>query len=145
MAFVISNEGEKLLLEAALGKVAAGNLKLRLYTNNYTPTQTDTVASYTEMGAVQGYSLITLATGTWASAVAGTGSGLLLANHASIGYAQQTFTASGAGGAQTVFGYFVTDNGGTILLGGEKFATSKSYAIAGDAIKITPQVILSTE
>lgn len=145
MAFVISNEGEKLLLEAAVGKVAAGALKLRLYTSNTTPGHADTVATYTEMGAVQGYSLITLATATWAAGVAGTGTGTAVANHASIGYAQQTFTASGAGGAQTVFGYFITDSGGTVLLGAEKFATSKSYAIAGDAIKITPTLILSTE
>lgn len=145
MAFVISNEGEKVLLEAAVGKTAAGALKLRLYTNNYTPTHTDTVASYTEMGAVQGYSLKTLATASWNAGVAGTGTGTATGNHASIDYAQQTFTADGTGGAQTVYGYFITDSAGTTLIGGEKFATAKTYSLAGDAIKITPKFLLSTE
>lgn len=142
--FVVSNEGEKLLLEAALGKVAAGNLKLKLFTNNVTPGHADTVATYTEMGAVQGYSEKTLTTSTWNAASAGTGTGVANSNKASITYPQQIFSFDGTGGAVTVYGFFITDSAGTTLLGAERFSTAKSVANNGDAIKITPQVRLFT-
>lgn len=145
MAITIANEGEKVLLEAMVGKVAAGNLKLKLYTNNYTPTHTDTVAAFTEMGAVQSYVEKTLAPASWNAGAAGAGSGTSLANKASITYAQQTWTADGTGGAQTVYGYFITDNAGTTLIGAEKFAAPVTFATAGDTIKIDPKLTLSTE
>lgn len=145
MPITIANEGEKLLLEAALGKVAAGNLKLKLYTNNYTPTHTDTTASFTELGAVQGYTAKTLTTSSWNAGTAGTGTGTSLSNKAAITYAQQTWTADGTGGAQTVYGYFITDNAGTTLLGGEKFAAGVPFTTAGDVIKIDPKLTLGTE
>lgn len=144
MAFVLSNEGEKLLLDAATGKVAAGDLKLKLYTNDYTPAHDDVVGDYTEMGSVQNYTEKTLAPASWNAATAGTGSGTANANKATATYGQQTFTADGTGGSQTVYGYFITDDAGTTLLGAEKFATAKTYANNGDAIKITPTIRLST-
>lgn len=145
MAITISNEGEKLLLEAMVGKVAAGNLKLKLFTSNTTPAHADTVATYTEMGSVQGYAAKSLAVASWAAGVAGTGSGTSLSNKATITYAQQTWTADGTGGAQTVYGYFITDNGGTVLLGAEKFSASQVFTTVGDLIKIDPKLSLSTE
>lgn len=145
MAITISNEGEKLLLEAMVGKVAAANLKLKLFTNNVTPGHADTVATYTEMGAVQGYTAKTLTTSSWNAGAAGTGSGTSLSNKASITYAQQTWTADGTGGSQTVYGYFITDNAGTTLLGAEKFAAPVTFAVNGDTIKIDPKLTTSTE
>jgi hypothetical protein len=145
MTITVSNEGEKLLLEAMVGKTAAAALKLKLYTNNITPGQTDTVATYTEMGAVQGYAAKSLATASWAAGVAGTGTGTSLSNKASISYAQQTFTADGTGGAQTVYGYFITDNAGATLICAEKFGSPQTYSTSGDTIKITPVLTLSTE
>jgi hypothetical protein len=145
MAIVISNEGEALLLEYAMGKTAAADQKLRLYTNDYTPLHTSVVASFTEMGAVQGYTLKTLTTTSWGAATPGTGTGTSTSNKASIAYAQQTFTADGTGGSQTVYGYFVTDNAGTTLLYAERFSTAKTYANVGDAIKITPGITNSQE
>lgn len=145
MTIKISNEGELLLLEAMVGKVAAGNLKLKLFTTNVTPGDADTVASYTEMGAVQGYSAKTLTTSSWNAGAAGTGTGTSLSNKASITYAQQTFTADGTGGAQTVYGYFITNNAGTVLMGAEKFAAPVAFTTSGDVIKIDPKLTLSTE
>lgn len=145
MTIVVSNEGEKVLLEAMVGKVAAGALKLKLFTNNVTPGQTDTTATYTEMGAVQGYAAKSLATASWNAGVAGAGTGTSLSNKASIGYPQQTFTADGTGGAQTVYGYFITDNAGTTLICAEKFSSPQTYSTAGDTIKITPNLTLGTE
>jgi hypothetical protein len=144
MAITICNEGEALLLEAALGKTAAGNLKLKLFVSNTTPAHTDAVATYTEM-STQGYAEKTLTTSSWGAASAGTGSGTATANKASIAYAQQTFTADGTGGSTTVYGYYITNSAGTVLVGAERFASAKVMAVAGDAIKITPTLRLSTE
>ena len=144
MAFVVSNEGEKLLIEAALGKVAAGALKLKLFKVDVTPGHADTVATYTEADFT-GYAAITLATASWNAGTAGTGTGTALANKAYIDYAQQTFTMGTPGTTNTVYGYYVTDNAGTTLIGAEKFTTSKPMLLAGDAIKITPKFTLGTE
>jgi len=144
MAFVVSNSGEKLLLDAAVGKVAAGNLKLKLFKSDTTPSHSDTPATFTEADFT-GYAAITLTTTSWNAGVAGTGTGTALANKASIDYAQQTFTMGTPGTTNTVYGYFVTDNAGTTLLGAERFAASQSMALAGDSIKITPKLTLSTE
>jgi hypothetical protein len=142
MAFVVCNEGEQTLLEAML-ETAAANLKLKLFVSNTTPAETDTVATYTEM-STQGYAEITLTAATWAAAAAGTGTGTANSNKASKAYAQQTFTADGTGGSTTVYGYYITNSAGTVLIGAERFATAKVMAIAGDAIKITPTVRLTT-
>lgn len=144
MAFVISNEGEKLLLDAATGKVAAGALKLKLFKTNVTPAHDDVVADYTEAD-FQDYAAITLATASWVAAVAGTGSGTALANKAYSVYAQQTFTMGTPGTTNTVYGYYIVDNAGTTLLGAELFSASKPMLLAGDAIKITPKLTLGTE
>ncbi|MDQ5980468.1 MAG: hypothetical protein QG602_3445 [Verrucomicrobiota bacterium] len=144
MAFVLSNEGEKLLLDAAVGKVAAGNLKLKLFQNNVTPGHADTTATFT-VATFTGYTTVTLTTSSWNAGVAGTGTGTALANKASIDYAQQTFTMGTPGTTNTIYGYYITDNAETTLLGAEKFSTAKSMAVSGDAIKITPKLTLSTE
>lgn len=144
MPFVVSNSGEKLLLDAAVGKVAAGALKLRLYQNNYTPLHTSVAGDFTN-ATFTGYTEATLATASWNAGVAGTGTGTALANKASIDYAQQTFTMGTPGTTNTIYGYYIVDNAGTTLLGAELFSTPKSMSVNGDAIKITPKLTLSTE
>jgi hypothetical protein len=144
MAFVTSNTGEKLLLDAAVGKVAAANLKLKLFKNDVTPGHESTTATFTEANFT-GYAEITLTTTSWNAGVAGTGTGTALANKASIDYAQQTFTMGVPGTTNTIYGYYITDTAGTTLLGAERFAASQSMALSGDSIKITPKLTLSTE
>ena len=144
MAFIYSNEGEKLVIEALVGKIAAGALKLKLFKNNVTPGHESAVATFTEADFT-GYGAITLATASWNAGVAGTGTGTALANKASIDYAQQAFTMGVPGTTNTVYGYFVTDNAGTTLLGSERFAAPQSMALSGDSIKITPKLTFSTE
>lgn len=145
MAFKISNEGEALLLEASVGKTAAGNLLLKLYTNNLTPDGTETTASMTEFGAVQGYASKTLTTTSWNAAVPGTGAGTSAANKASIDYAQQVWTFDGTGGNVTVYGYYVTNAAGTKLVGVERFASPVTVSVTGDTIKVTPKLTGNTE
>lgn len=145
MTMVVTNGGEKLLLEAMVGKVAAGDLKLKLFTNDYTPAQDDVPGDFTEMGAVQGYAAKTLSPASWNAGVEGTGTGSAAANKAYIEYAQQTFMADGTGGAQTVYGYFITNNAGTVVVAAERFGSAQTFAIAGDLIKITPKLTCGTE
>lgn len=145
MAFVFTNEGEKMLLERSVGKVAAGSLKLKLFTNDYTPVHDDVVADYTEMGAVQGYTEKTLTTAGWNAATAGTGVGTSLSNKAQITYPQQQWTFDGTGGSVTVYGYFITDDGETVLLGAERFTSSQLVSSSGDLIKVTPGLTGATE
>ena len=144
MAFTTSNSGEKLLLDAAVGKVAAANLKLKLFKNDVTPSHESTTATFTEANFT-GYAEITLTTTSWNAGVAGTGTGTALANKASIDYVQQTFTMGVPGTTNVIYGYYITDTAGTTLLGAERFAASQSMALSGDSIKITPKLTLSTE
>lgn len=143
MTMKIPNVGEAFLLEAMLGKTAPGSLTLCLYTSNTTPADTDVLGTYTEMGAVQGYTSKTLSTGSWGSATAGTGTGTSSPAQATIAYPQQTWTFDGTGGAQTVYGYFLKS--GSILVLVERFAGSVAIANAGDTIKVTPQIQFSTQ
>lgn len=144
MAFVYSNSGEKLLLDAAVGKVAAGNLKLKLFQNNYTPIHTSVHSDFT-VATFTGYTTATLTMASWNAGVAGTGVGTALANKASIDYAQQTFTMGTPGTTNTIYGYYITDSAETTLLGAELFTTPKSMLVSGDAVKITPKLTLGTE
>lgn len=130
MTIVVPNNGEGDALEYFTNRASPQNLQLRLYTNNITPAETDTTATYTEASG-SGYALILLTGASWNAPSEGAPS--------SIAYAQQTFTFSGALG--NVFGYYCTRaTSGRIALA-ERF-TGAPFNIAnnGDQIKITPQI-----
>lgn len=132
MALLVPNVGEVELLSRLLNKNAPDNVVLHLYTNNVTPDEADVVGTYTEATAA-GYSAITLTGASWSVAtVTGT---------TTASYAQQTFTFTAAEPA--VYGYYVTNNAGTVLLWAERF-TDGPYAIpsGGGTIKITPKIEL---
>lgn len=125
MALLVPNVGETEMLQRILN--GGDNCKIHLYSDNITPAEADTVASYT---LVTDPAAITLTGASWdTSSVAGEAS-----------YAQQTFTYTGAG---TAYGYVVTDNAGTTLLWAERF-TDGPYEIpsGGGTIKITPKIQL---
>ena len=58
-------------------------------------------------------------------------------------YAKQTFTSSAGSQNQDVYGYYVTNSGGTILLWIEAFSDGP-YNVAnnGDKIEVTPKFTL---
>lgn len=127
MALLVPNVGETEMLDRILNVSASGDVKLHLYSDNVTPAEADTVASYT---LVTDPAAITLTGASWdTTTTAGTAS-----------YAQQTFTYTGAG---TAYGYVVTNSAGTTLLWAERF-TDGPYEIpsGGGTIKITPQISL---
>lgn len=131
MALVVPNQGEQIALEAFVGKTAGQNLVLRLYTNDITPGETNTEATYTEASG-NGYSAITLTAASWT---------VTPGAPTSATYAEQTFTFTGALG--NVYGYYFTQVTSGKLVWAERF-TGAPFNIAnnGDQIKITPQITL---
>jgi hypothetical protein len=128
MALFIPSAGENKLTEFALGYSTPGNQLLKLYTNNVTPADTDTAATYTEM-ATLGYAAKTLTKTSWSVAQS---SGVATAT-----YAAQTWTFT-AGTAVTVYGYFVVDATSGVILWSEPFTSGKIIQYTGDQIIITP-------
>lgn len=130
MALNFPDVGENLALEAIVNKATPQNLVLRLYSNNITPSDTDTTATYTE-ATFAGYAAITLTGASWNAAAAG-----------SIAYsAQQTFTRSTTGATENIYGYYCNQLSSTTLMYSERDA-SAPFAVtnSGDAIKITPTI-----
>lgn len=133
MALVAPNVGVQEILRRALNYSATGNVVLRLYSSNTTPGETDTTATYTE-ATFTGYSAITLTGASWT---------VTNADPAVASYAEQTFTSSAGSQNQAIYGYYVTNAAGTVLMWAERF-TDGPYTIVnnGDAIKVTPQITL---
>lgn len=127
MSIVVPNVGEAKNLELYLN---GQNLLLRLFSNNVTPGETDTAATFTEV-AGGGYGQKTLLAGSW----------VVTSGNPSIGtYAQQVFTFTGPTNAPgTIYGYYVVDGTG-ILRWAERFpsAVLPLTPIAGSTIRITP-------
>ena len=105
---------------------------MHLYNNNYTPTETDNIANYTETSA-SNYSAVRLAGGQWTVA-SGVSAG------ATATYAQQSFNFSSA---DTIYGYFVTSQQKQVLLWAERFTGGPfTLPASGGTIAVTPRVSL---
>jgi len=132
MALLSNAAGEGQLLTDILTN--ASTWKLRLYSNNYTPTNSDTVSNYTE-ATFTGYSAITLTRSVSGSTWTITSS----SSPASASYPAQTFSATSA---QTIYGYYITDSGGTKVIYAEKFASAISLTNPS-SLNVTPVVTLT--
>lgn len=132
MAFITVNVGEVLLLKYMLGATPASNVKLRLFTNNITPSESDTLSMYTESAAA-GYTPIALPGTSWTYA---TTSGTSYA-----AYARQTFSY---GTSEVVHGYYLTnldESSDDELIWAEKF-TDGPYNVpnGGGTINVDPKI-----
>lgn len=129
MTLLVPNVGEGLALEYFVNKSTPQDQVLRLFTNDVTPSETDTLATYTEASG-SGYSAITLTGANWT---------ITTGAPSEAAYAQQTFTFTGALG--NVYGYYNNRTTGTELMLAERF-TDGPYDIQnnGDEIKITPKI-----
>ena len=135
MALLVPNVGEVRLLRYIIGNASPTSLQLHLYTNNRTPDEADTEASYTTAVAI-GYGVATLSPSSWS---VGTDSGTSSALYNS----GITFTFGTAASTQNVFGYYVSDNLGN-LLWSERFPGAPfALPSSGGEIAIRPQVQLS--
>lgn len=129
MTLLVPNNGEGDAAGYFVNKAAPQDLVLRLFTNNITPSETDTAATYTE-AAGNGYAAAALAGANWT---------VTEGAPTEAAYAQQVFTFSGALG--NVYGYFMTRQASGRIALAERF-TNGPYDIQnnGDQIKITPKI-----
>lgn len=101
---IISDYGSQKALDTFDSNSPWSNAKVRLYSNNHTPTDSDTIANYTE-ATFTGYAAINMPAFP-ASTVTG--------HVASSTAASITFTLTS--GSQAIYGVYITDNAGTNLL-----------------------------
>lgn len=121
-------------LDLVTGKALTVHWKtavVHVYQNNHTPAHGDVLGAYTE-ATWPGYASQALTPSTWpASSIS--------AHVASAQYAATiTFERSSTGTAQSAYGIYVTDSGGTILLAAASF-DGGPYTMqnAGDQINET--------
>ena len=130
MALLVPDVGEVLLLSYALNKTEPTEVKLRLFTNNYTPVEGSVVANFTEATAA-GYAAIVLAGASWTIASS--------AGVTTAAYAQQTFTLTAA---STNYGYYITNNDGSQVLWAERYSDAPhTIPSGGGTEKITVKLI----
>jgi len=131
MTLRIPNEGENRLLGMQLGKYPAEVFVLKLFSNNMTPGETDTTASYTEVSG-NGYAAINLTAANWT---------ITEGAPTEAAYPQQTWTFTGAAG--NVYGYYIVGAASAKVLWAERFTDGPyNIVIAGDAIKVTPKITM---
>jgi len=131
VALLVPNNGEGDMLSFIVNKSSPENLVLRLFTNDVTPSEADTAATYTE-AIGSGYSAITLTGASWT---------ITEGSPSTASYAEQTFTFTGALG--NVYGYYLTRATSGRIAFAERFSAAP-FAIAtnGDQIKVTVQITL---
>ncbi len=126
MALVQPNQAETLMLENFVNKTPPEDLVLRLYVNNITPGETDTVATYTEAGGY-GYSAANLTASSW-SVVEG--------DPSTADYPEVTFSFTSAAG--DIYGYYVTETTSGKLKWAERFSDGPyNIKYPGEKINIT--------
>lgn len=130
MALLAPDVGEVEILKRALNYSSADNCKLKLYINNYSPVEGSAVGNFTESTA-SGYSTKTLTGSSWSISTT--------SNVTTASYAAQTFTYTAA---ETVYGYYVVNNAGTIVLWAEKFSSAFVIPSGGGSISVTPTLTL---
>lgn len=110
--------------------------EIKLFKNNYTPVAGTTLANLTEAD-FSGYASVVLA--GWTAAAIGAGG---------RAYSQAdlvTFAHNGGVTANSIYGYWVVDSGGT-LLWAERFATAPiTMSGLGDSIVVIPQTADKSE
>lgn len=131
MTLKLADLGCKQILIDASSVWTTTALKLHLFSSNTTPTTSSVLADFTEC-TFAGYAAISM-TGWAAPSVA--------AHVAKMLAAVKTFTRSTTGAAQNVYGYYVTDNGSTILLWAERDPLAPIVVTnEGDSYTVTPSL-----
>ena len=134
MALVVPNASEVIMLNYILNIDAPENISILLYSNNVTPNENSTEATFTEVANGLGYTTggISLTPGSW-SVISG--------NPSEAEHTEVTWTFTGAAG--NIYGYYVTRDTGGELMWAERFTNGPfNITTNGDEIKITPRLTL---
>lgn len=129
---VVSNEGERILLGRALGKVVYDPLqpdRLCVYVNDYTPDRDVTLTNLTE-GAWSGYVRHDLVAGDWTTPATVDGQAVAWYTPAPVSFVVSS-------GTVTAYGYFVVDYTGTQLMWVQRF-DSVQFANATTPVVVRP-------
>lgn len=122
MTLLVPDVGEDDVLQKWLNQ----SLTLKLYSNNISPAESDTAASYTEVSG-GGYVAKTLIFADW------------VISGGIATYLKRDWTFTGAiGGSGIAYGYFIVDGSGT-LLWAERFTTPYT-PIANSLVRVTPKI-----
>ena len=114
-----------------LANIVRNAISLRLYSNDVTPGETSTLATFTQV-AGGGYAAKTLAVLSWV---------VTQGNPSTAVYAQQTFTFTGVTTAPgTIYGYYLVDTVTGLYIGGERFSGSlvPIEPVENTQIRVTP-------
>lgn len=131
---VVSDQGEALLLNAAIGKTAATTFTLRLFANNHTPVHGDTESNYTE-AAGGGYAALALTAASWTTTPG--------SPTASV-YPLQSFVFTGPLTTNPiVYGYYITNAAGKQIYA-ELLAAPFTPLNNGDHVDVTPRLTLGS-
>jgi hypothetical protein len=129
MGLVVPND----VINSILDTFLASNVLLKLFSNDYSPAKDDVLADYTEVTG-GGYAAITLVAADWS---------VTTADQCVASQTEKTFTFTGATTAPgTIYGYYVTNAAGTVLLWAERFSSSvlPFEPANGSEIAITPRI-----
>lgn len=130
MSLMIPNTAQTYILNLLLNQT----MKLKLYSNNYTPIITTTLAALTEVSG-GGYADISL---TFANFVVTEGPPAV-----GVYNAFKDFDFTGAtSGPGTIYGYMITNDAEDLLYWVERFPTVPLIPINGSQIRIKPRITL---
>lgn len=126
MSFVTTQTGQLTLLKAIINSDV---FRLHLFMNNRNPSITDVITNYTELTYL-GYAPKLLTPSEWTYQINS------LTNNYVASFPVQMFSFNTS---VTVFGYYITDSGGTNLLTVERFVNAPAVIqSSGGNINITP-------
>jgi hypothetical protein len=126
--FTTVDTGEIQLLKYMLNYAPADNARVHLYTNNITPSGSDTITNYTESVA-PGYGSISLIGILWTLAT--------LSGTSCASYARQTFSFTTS---EAVQGYYITNNASTVLIWAEKFPAVFNSPSSGGTVSLDVKI-----
>lgn len=132
MAIVVPNASEQLALKNILNYTSPQDQLLKLFCSNTTPSGSTVAGDFTEATG-GGYSSKSLTGTSWTITTNAS-------NEAEATYAAQTFTFTGALTTNTtIYGYYVVQASSGLLMWAERFASTFTPAVNGDALTFTPK------
>lgn len=154
MALLVPNSGEEKMLEYVVGISSTASLWIALYDdsdpNLDTGTLTDSTATLVALEAAEAglsddtsYARVQLSAINWV--IATDGGGITTATYNTA--VDFTFNGSGSPAEQTIWGYFVMDDGGNVvgagnLLWAERFGIDVNLGASGGIVSVIPQISL---
>ncbi len=132
MPLVIPNTFEIGILNLVLNKAMPEDIKIKLYTNDVTPSEDDDENTYVEVIG-NGYSSILLSPISW---------DIQDGNPTTAAHPEVTFNFTGAVG--NIYGYFIVGEDTGTLKWAERFSNGPfNVAVSGSSIKIRPRLSLT--